>query len=84
MLSSCELAPASLVGLAITAAAGKRHRQQRCMTASLPRPQRVVLALVAHAIIAVSLEEGGSRVVASGSRAGLPLALYPALTGSFV
>ncbi|HXQ07201.1 MAG TPA: hypothetical protein VN831_20925 [Bradyrhizobium sp.] len=43
-----------------------------------------MLALVAHAIIAVSLEEAGLRVVASGSRAGLPLALYPALTGSFV
>jgi len=56
------------VGVAIAAAAGKRHRQQRCIAASLPRPQRVVLALVGHAIIAVSLEEGGSRGVAPDSR----------------
>jgi hypothetical protein len=42
-----------------------------------------MLALAAHAIIAVALEERGSRVVAPDSR-GLPLALYPALTGSFV
>jgi len=42
-----------------------------------------VLAPVAHAIIAVSLEAGGSRVVAP-TAAGLPLAPYPALTRSFV